>query len=636
MLSTAYYFLQVIICSGILLLYYWLFLRNKQFHQYNRFYLLSVGLLSWFIPLIKIPVNYSSINQPTPVIQLVNLVASNNSEIESVVLQEASLFTWERLLTSIYIVVSAILLLSLIVACTKIYKLLKTNSGRTLGDVFLIITNAKGTPFSFFKYIFLHEAIDLHSATGKQIIQHELVHVKEKHSADKLFMQLVIIVGWMNPFFWICKKELSMIHEFVADDQSIQNGDTKALAEMLLISAYPQQKFLLTNPFFFSPIKRRLTMLTQKNNPKLSYLRRLIALPLLAILVTLFAFRKKETTSTLNNDFNKVYTVVIDAGHGGEDKGAIALDGKYEKDFALLLLQTLKEVNTNKHINLVFTRNTDVFQKVTDKANFVNEHKADLFISLHLNSELDKQKNGFEIIVPNNAERKNLAASKLLGAAINQSLQKDFVSNGVTTKEKGIWILKATECPAVLLECGYLTNAKDLSLLNSKAQRIKMGQLILEGVEQYLKNIEAGVMNNTKSIHDKKSAISGNVEGSFTNENDTIKFNAIDVSINAESNSLMFKKPQVTIQQKKEKYSLQADTLTLPNTPNSLKSLDKALIIINGEKSTINVLKSLSPNAIQKMDVLSIDTGMSLYGENGKNGVIKVVTKNIVVPISKA
>jgi hypothetical protein len=98
--------------------------------------MLSVGLLSWFIPLIKIPVNYSSINQPTPVIQLVNLVASNNSEIESVVLQEASLFTWERLLTSIYIVVSAILLLSLIVVCTKIYKLLKTNSCRTLGDVF--------------------------------------------------------------------------------------------------------------------------------------------------------------------------------------------------------------------------------------------------------------------------------------------------------------------------------------------------------------------------------------------------------------------------------------------------------------------------------------------------------------------
>ena len=253
MLSTAYYFLQVIICSGILLLYYWFFLRNKQFHQYNRFYLLSVGLLSWFIPLIKIPVNYSSINQPTPVIQLVNLVASNNSEIESVVLQEASLFTWERLLTSIYIVVSAILLLSLIVACTKIYKLLKTNSGRTLGDVFLIITNAKGTPFSFFKYIFLHEAIDLHSATGKQIIQHELVHVKEKHSADKLFMQLVIIVGWMNPFFWICKKELSMIHEFVADDQSIQNGDTKALAEMLLISAYPQQKFLQNVQVRFNP-----------------------------------------------------------------------------------------------------------------------------------------------------------------------------------------------------------------------------------------------------------------------------------------------------------------------------------------------------------------------------------------------
>ncbi|MEO7530444.1 MAG: hypothetical protein ABIS69_03500, partial [Sediminibacterium sp.] len=54
MLTIAYYFLQVVLCSGMMMGYYWLVLRNKRFHQYNRFYLLAIALLSWIVPLIKI------------------------------------------------------------------------------------------------------------------------------------------------------------------------------------------------------------------------------------------------------------------------------------------------------------------------------------------------------------------------------------------------------------------------------------------------------------------------------------------------------------------------------------------------------------------------------------------------------
>lgn len=75
----------------------------------------------------------------------------------------------------------------------------------------------------------------------------------------------------------------------------MENGDSAALAAMLLTAAYPQQQFLLSNPFFFSPIKRRIAMLANQTKPKDSYLRRLIILPLVAIVLVLFAFRTKES-----------------------------------------------------------------------------------------------------------------------------------------------------------------------------------------------------------------------------------------------------------------------------------------------------------------------------------------------------
>jgi hypothetical protein len=85
-----------------------------------------------------------------------------------------------------------------------------------------------------------------------------------------------------------------MIHEFIADKKSVENGDAASLAQMLLTTAYPGQQFPLTNPFFFSPIKRRLKMLTNVKNPSFSYARRIVVLPLLSIVVLLFSFRTKE------------------------------------------------------------------------------------------------------------------------------------------------------------------------------------------------------------------------------------------------------------------------------------------------------------------------------------------------------
>ncbi len=291
MLPIAYYFLQVILCTALMVGYYWLVLRNKRFHQYNRFYLLAITALSWIVPLIKI--QWGRVPDDYP-LQFLSVVADSNSEIEASLTRKGFQWNWDAFAGVIYFAVAGILLIGMIRAMIKIYQLLKTHSCKSVGEVYLILTQVQGTPFSFFRYIFWNEEIDLRSDAGKQILQHELTHVQQKHSFDKLFMQIVLIAGWFNPFFWLIRKELDMIHEFIADRKAVNNGDTASLAQMLLTAAYPQQQFMLANPFFFSPIKRRLQMLTNNTNPRFSYIRRLVVLPLMGIVVILFAFRNKE------------------------------------------------------------------------------------------------------------------------------------------------------------------------------------------------------------------------------------------------------------------------------------------------------------------------------------------------------
>jgi len=292
MYPTLYYLLQVLVCSAVLMVYYLLVLRNKKFHQYNRFYLLGVALVSWSVPLIKIvwEQQHAGIQQ----IDLLHVVAAGNTNVETLLASKQASFNWFSILPNIYVAVSLFLATAMVVALFRIYKMYKSYECNNLQQFYLIMTHEKGTPFSFFNYIFWNAEIDIQTPAGKQILQHELTHVTQYHSIDKIVIQLNLIAGWFNPFFWLLKKELDMIHEFIADKKSVEHGDAASLAQMLLTTAYPGQQFPLTNPFFFSPIKRRLKMLTNVKNPSFSYARRIVVLPLLSIVVLLFSFRTKE------------------------------------------------------------------------------------------------------------------------------------------------------------------------------------------------------------------------------------------------------------------------------------------------------------------------------------------------------
>ncbi len=629
MSSTLYYFLQVILCSGIMVGYYWLVLRNNRFHQYNRFYLLAIALFSWIVPLIKIQWNKPVETDPQ-LIQFFSVIADNNTEIESGLHKGWLQYGWQGSLLLIYSLVAIILLVGLIKSLFQIYRLLKTHSCKSVGDVFLILTQAKGAPFSFFKYIFWHESIDLKSDAGKQMMQHELAHVQQKHSFDKIFIQLVLIAGWFNPFFWAIKKEMEMIHEFIADKKAVANGDSASLAQMLLAAAYPQQQYLLTNPFFFSPIKRRLAMITKNTNPKYSYMRRLIVLPLLAIVVVLFAFRSKELRNAENISvgtivdnivdqigaktkpafspknilLSKQYTVVINAGHGGSDGGALGIDGvTREKTLTLALAKAIQQANQNDQLKIVLTREEDVDQTVNQVANYANQQGADLFISLHCN-DVDKKfaasVKGMEIYIADKTKTNFQTENYLLANQLANSLTGlDIPMTGIKSRKSGVYVLENVKSPSVLLETGFMSNTSDLNQLKNEVYQQKLAASILNGIQNYFANEEKGItIDKTIYVIPKGNGVQliseDNINGTISRE----------------------EKVQDTGFKKYIKI----------NSP----VLDSAnpLLVIDGVKMDKLFLNQIDPNFIKEITVLKNKSAIELYGEEGKHGVILVTTKN--------
>lgn len=283
------YVLKVVLISAILWVYYLMALRNKKFHSYNRFYLLSSVLISLVLPFIRFDFLYSSGNHNIPLILQKDIVMDN-----IVITMNENIWTRENIIMAIYCLVAGLLVILFIASLWRIFRI-KSKGIQIRNDEYVLIkSETRGTPFSFFRYIFWNPKIDPDTVEGKQIFQHELVHVRQKHSLDKLFINLVQIIFWFNPVFWFIKREINIVHEFLADRESLGDTNAQSFSRMALQAAYPGFTWPATNSFFYSPIKRRLTMLLKNNKQKVSYFGRLMVLPLTILVFIFFSIKAKS------------------------------------------------------------------------------------------------------------------------------------------------------------------------------------------------------------------------------------------------------------------------------------------------------------------------------------------------------
>ncbi len=191
------YILKVILISGIFFTYYWIALKDKKFHYYNRFYLLSASIMSLVIPLLNLsffiveePVLYGSN-------KIVQFILPISSEYEPIQLD------WVDY-TIVIVGIIAIALFSILLLNIIKIQLLKRRSEVTQMDGFdFVNTNEDNAPFSFLNNLFWKKSISLQEEVGQQIFKHEITHIKQKHSWDRIYCQIVTSIFWMNPFNWV-------------------------------------------------------------------------------------------------------------------------------------------------------------------------------------------------------------------------------------------------------------------------------------------------------------------------------------------------------------------------------------------------------------------------------------------------
>ncbi|QIY89710.1 M56 family metallopeptidase [Chryseobacterium gallinarum] len=280
------YFGKVIVCSGVTFLYYQLSLKDKTFHHYNRFYLLSAMLISLLLPLIE--VDYFTIEVNNDMYMLLDKIQNFNTEKK---LDNGNFYF--NIIFSALGLVSFYFLGKLLYGIFKIEQFKKQFKRESFDGINFYRTDLTEAPFSYFKNLFWKNTITLNSDIGKQILKHEMVHIEQKHSFDKIFIEVITSVFWFNPFFHIIKKEINLIHEYLADKKAVKNSDTKAFAQMLLASHFSGTQLPATSPFLSSNLKKRLKML-QKPKTRFGYARRIFALPVLFTVAFVYMVNAKN------------------------------------------------------------------------------------------------------------------------------------------------------------------------------------------------------------------------------------------------------------------------------------------------------------------------------------------------------
>lgn len=286
------YLVKVIICSGILYGYYHIALRNNRFHQWNRYYLLLSTALSLVVPLIRIPLSFTPEETQGIYVYTSQVVSLREQVFTPSIAQRLAHTDWA---TWLYGGIILLFLLRLCFSYWKILRLIYRSRVEFIKPYWFVLSEHISSPFSFFKYIFWNSRMNAATAEGQLMLQHEMVHLQEKHSADKLFMEIITALCWINPFFHLIKRELSLIHEFIADKKAVVNGNVADYAQTILLMALQSNhSFSMTNNFSQHPIKRRILMLTQSRKLRFSYLRRLMILPIAALIFSSLAFVIRE------------------------------------------------------------------------------------------------------------------------------------------------------------------------------------------------------------------------------------------------------------------------------------------------------------------------------------------------------
>ena len=224
--SIFFYLLKLSVALAAVYLFYQLLLRWLTFYNWNRGYLLGYTILAFLIPFINItPVLESNDWSDVRIINWVPTITENES-LQNI--HEASPDNLSGLTITAVVFVSGMLFLltRLLIQFISFYQMKKKAKPFTENGLTIYQVNENIIPFSFGNSIFINH--QLHSEEElREIIRHEFIHVKQNHSIDIIWGELLCLLNWYNPFAWLLKRSIRQNLEFIADNKVVQNGIDK-------------------------------------------------------------------------------------------------------------------------------------------------------------------------------------------------------------------------------------------------------------------------------------------------------------------------------------------------------------------------------------------------------------------------
>jgi hypothetical protein len=620
MLPLFIYILKAILVSGILLGYYWIGLRNTRFHYYNRFYLVSTVLLSLALPLLDLQWFIVSTPDSAPVQEVVQYIYQSEG-----VIQDNQGLTWDQVLLLSLSLVSVGLVILFLVGVIKVYRLKSKGKVTVMERFDFIETALDEAPFSFFRNLFWRRDLPVHDETGQRMLKHELTHIEQYHTYDKLLVAFTTYLFWMNPFFWLIRKELEVVHEFIADEEAVAGDDAAVLAEMLLKAHYHSNSLSVGQSFFYSSIKRRIIMLTSSKKVSYSYARRLLILPVAIGVLVLLSFTIKDSLSDNPNnqkDIAGIATSKLDTVPAkyldpktGQIKGSFQIDIDGE-------MASFKDIKSKKELfklslnELAGAAN----KKVSVKGSPLYTEKKIMFISA------DSMPVGTTIITTSDE-----LPIRLRGGTDGSKTPR-IIING---KEISPADLDKID-PSLIKTIDIRGTEKGVSVSGQKMNGATLGESTTNDGKKVI------TIRVDTTIIDGKAKVDVSAHGNVNITQisaDTVGFKTIsDSKTKANVSTIVIKTTVDDITQKAQKdpktltvTTTDKDgkkTITFVQKPEEKTALPKDILyIIDGKEMESGSMDDVDPNTIQSINVLKGESAVKKYGEKAKNGVIEITKK---------
>lgn len=284
------------ISLGIFSLVYFVFLKNETFFRLNRVYLVLSVLFSCLLPFLHLEPGVEGIRQlfmpaeaATPeFVNLLDTVTVYGNAFSGTATN--TLLSYRGFLILYFSGIVCFTLL-FIVKLVKILWLVHTSKVHRVNGCRLVETGKEGSPFSFFKFVFIPKNVK-DGTDWEKMLSHELEHVRQRHSADIIALEAMAVLQWFNPFVWLFKRLVRENHEYLADRAVLSSGVSRGKYKLLLLGQVLGEQPQLANNFNYSLIKNRIKMMTKIKSSKIATIKVLTGFVAAVVLVVAFAIDK--------------------------------------------------------------------------------------------------------------------------------------------------------------------------------------------------------------------------------------------------------------------------------------------------------------------------------------------------------